>query len=95
MPDLPPFRPDVLAALLGHGLRPRDDTPAERLRDQVRDLYLFEIRRLRQAVRARAFPIDSYASRVVALRRRYPLLSLPLEHWRLPDASEPCDRMTR
>jgi hypothetical protein len=50
----------------------------------VRDLYLFEIRRLRREVRRRAFPMSSYAGRVVALRRRYPLLSLPLDHWRQP-----------
>lgn len=88
MPAPPPLRPDVLEALLGHGLRPHDDTPLERLRDQVRDLYLFEIRRLRTAVRRRAFPIDTYAARVVDLRRRYPLLSLPLDRWRRPEGRE-------
>ncbi len=76
----------MLDALLGHGLRPGPDTRLDLLRDQVRDLYLFEIRRLRRAVRRGAFPMASYAGRVVALRRRYPLLSLPLDRWRQPEA---------
>jgi len=86
---LPPYRADVLAALLGHGLRPRPETPAERLREQVRDLYLLEIRRLRAAVRRGAFPVAEYAGHVIALRRRYPLLSVPLAHWREPDGPGP------
>lgn len=89
MPASSPLRPDVLDALLGHGLRPAADTPDVRLRDQVRDLYLYEIRQLRDAVRRGAFPIDTYAGRVVALRRRYPLLSLPLPRWRAPGAAQP------
>jgi hypothetical protein len=83
------LRSVVLAALLSHGLRPTPATPVERLRTQVRDLYLYEIRQLRQAVRRGAFPIDTYAARVVALRTRYPLLSLPLDQWHEPDAARP------
>jgi hypothetical protein len=79
----------VRAALLTHGLRPDATTPLLRLRDQVRDLYLFEIRQLRQAVRRGDFPLTSYAARVVALRTRYPLLSLPLEEWDEPDHEQP------
>jgi hypothetical protein len=85
----PPLRPVVVAALLAHGLRPTPATSAERLRAQVRDLYLYEIRQLRQAVRRRDFPIDAYAARVVALRARYPLLSLPLEQWHEPAGQRP------
>lgn len=84
-----PLRPSVLAALLTHGLRPTPTTPIDRLRAQVRDLYLFEIRQLRQAVRRRAFPLDTYAARVVALRTRYPLLSLPLDQWHEPAGNQP------
>lgn len=83
------LRPLVREALLGHGLSPGPTTSAELLRVQVRDLYLVEIRRLRAAVRNRAFPMDEYAARVVALRRRYPLLSVPLEHWYEPVTREP------
>lgn len=91
VPSAPPrpLRADVRAALLVHGLRPRDDTPTELLRTQVRDLYLVEIRRLRDEVRRGAFPMTGYAAHVVELRRRYPLLSLPLAHWRAPGAQEP------
>lgn len=92
IPDAPPprrLRLDVTAALLGHGLRPLPTTPPALLRDQVRDLYLVEIRRLRDAVRHRAFPMREYAARVTALRGRYPLLSLPLELWHEPDPCEP------
>ena len=85
--DVPPLRrlrPFVRQALLEHGLSPGPATSAELLRGQVRDLYLVEIRRLRDAVRRRDFPMSEYAARVVALRGRYPLLSLPLEHWYEP-----------
>lgn len=84
-----PLRPAVLAALLTHGLRPAPTTSVERLRLQVRDLYLYEIRQLRQAVRRGAFPLDTYAARVVALRTRYPLLSLPLDRWHEPAGEGP------
>jgi hypothetical protein len=84
-----PLRSVVLAALLSHGLRPTPSTPVALLRTQVRDLYLYEIRQLRRAVRRGAFPLDTYAARVVALRTRYPLLSLPLDQWHEPDAARP------
>ena len=79
---VPPFAPLVLEALAGHGLRPRPDTPIERLRDQVNDLYRFEIRQLRSRLLAGDIPKASYADAVRALRTRYLLLSLPREHWR-------------
>lgn len=89
-PETPrPLRPAVLTALLTHGLRPSPTAAADRLRLQVRDLYLYEIRQLRQAVRRGAFPLDTYAARVVALRTRYPLLSLPLDQWHEPAGKQP------
>ncbi|MCC6162499.1 MAG: hypothetical protein IT182_04025 [Acidobacteria bacterium] len=81
-----PFPPHVLDALAGHGLRPTAETPALLLHDQVNDLYRFEIRRLRARLRAGEIPRASYAGEVLALRRRYVLLSLPLHRWR--DARE-------
>jgi hypothetical protein len=79
----PPYRydPRVLAALGGHGLVPRPDTPPDRLRDAVRDLYRYEIRRLRLSLLAGRIAKGDYADHVVALRRKYPLLSLPIEQW--------------
>ena len=75
------FRPGVLEALAGHGLRPLPTTTPELLRDAVRDLYRYEIRRLRSDLLGGRIPKVDYANRVVDLRRRYPLLSLPLELW--------------
>jgi hypothetical protein len=75
------YFPRVLEELARHGLVPRPDTSPERLRDAVRDLYKYEIRQLREALLAGRFAKVDYAGRVVALRRRYPLLSLPLDLW--------------
>jgi hypothetical protein len=71
----------VLDALAGHGARPSADTPPERLHDFVSDLYRYELRKLRSALLAGAFPKPEYYGRVVALRQRYPLLSLKPRQW--------------
>ena len=75
------YRPDVLEALARHGLQPAASTTPQQLRDAVRDLYRFEIKRLRGELLAGRFPKSEYAARVVNLRERYPLLSLPLDFW--------------
>ena len=75
------YRPEVLAELGRHGLIPRSDTSPQQLRDAVRDLYKYEIKRLRQALLAGQFPKQEYAARVVTLRGKYPLLSLPVDLW--------------
>jgi hypothetical protein len=46
------------------------------VRDFVRDLYKFEIRRLRQRMLNNEFPRSEYGGRVDALRRCYPVLAL-------------------
>jgi hypothetical protein len=75
------FREVVLEELGRHGLRPGPLTTAEQLRDALRDLYRYEIRRLRSELLAGRIPRANYAARVLDLRRRYPLLSLPTEFW--------------
>ena len=75
------YRPDVLEALADHGLRPLPSTSPQQLRDAVRDLYLYEIRRLRAELLRGNIARNRYADRVIELRRRYPLLSLPIELW--------------
>jgi hypothetical protein len=75
------YHPWVLDALAAHGLRPAPTTPPERLRELVNDLYRYELRRLRAALLAGAFPKPEYHGRVVSLRRRYPLLSLKPRQW--------------
>jgi hypothetical protein len=77
------YRPEILEELGRHGLSPRSDTSPERLRDQVRDLYRIEIRKLRDRCRAGEFPTRELPAQVVELRKRYILLSIPLVRWTL------------
>lgn len=71
----------ILEALAGHGLLPAPGTPPERLRDAVRDLYRYEIRRLRSELLAGRIAKRDYAGRVASLRDRYWVLSVPLPLW--------------
>jgi hypothetical protein len=80
------YRQDVLDGLASHGLIPRADTPPGQLRDAVRDLYRYEIRALRDRLIAGQFAKHEYAGRVILLRRRYWLLSVPLPLWLEPEA---------
>ena len=75
------YPPRVLQELARHGLRPLETTSPQQLRDAVRDLYLFEIRRLRGELLRGRIPRPEYAGHVIQLRKRYPLLSIPLEQW--------------
>jgi hypothetical protein len=78
---VPRFLPEVLDELARHGLAPREDTPPARLREQINDLYRFEIRALRDRCRAGEFTTHELPARVVELRKRYMLLSIPMERW--------------
>ena len=80
------LKPEILEALAGHGLRPTADTPVALLREQINDLYRIEIRKLRDRCRAGEFPMTELAPRVVELRKRYLLLSIPIERWVAPPA---------
>lgn len=79
------YRADVVEALARHGVRPRPETPPDLVRHFVNDLYRWELRRLRERLLAREFPREEYARRVVEVRRRYPLLSRPVESWTEPE----------
>ena len=70
------YRPEVLEQLLAHGVRPTDVTPPVLVRDFVRDLYKYEIRRLRDRYLRGDFPKREYAARVDILRQQYPVLAL-------------------
>jgi hypothetical protein len=70
------YRPDVLEHLCHHGIQPTSHTPPGLVRDFVRDLYKYEIRRLRDRMLRNEFPREEYAGRVDALRRCYPVLAL-------------------
>ena len=76
-----PFTTEVLAELARHGLAPKPDTSPARLREQINDLYRFEIRKLRDCCRAGEFTTRELPARVVDLRKRYLLLSIPVERW--------------
>jgi hypothetical protein len=70
------YRANVLEQLLVHGVRPTEHTPPQLVRGYVRDLYKYEIRRLRERYLHCDFPKVEYAGRVDDLRRRYPVLAL-------------------
>jgi hypothetical protein len=71
----------ILEELVAHGLVPGAETPPQQLRDAVRDLYRYEIRRLRGRLIAGEIAKKDYAGHVVALRKRYWLLSVPTGLW--------------
>jgi hypothetical protein len=75
------LKPEIIEALAGHGLRPKPGTPPSLLRAQINDLYRIEIRKLRDRCRAGEFPIRELPVRVVELRKRYVLLSIPIARW--------------
>ena len=81
---VPSYRPEILDELSRHGLAPRPDTAPARLREQINDLYRFEIRALRDRCRAGEFSTRELPARVVELRRRYVLLSIPVARWTEP-----------
>jgi hypothetical protein len=83
------YHAHILDELAGHGLVPRPDTAPEFLRDAVSDLYRYEIRQLRLALLAQRIPKSEYAAHVIALRKRYLLLSVPLAQWLDSNCVEP------
>lgn len=79
------YWPQVLEALAGHGVRPTPSTRPALVHEFVSDLYRFELRRLRARQVRGEIPRSEYSSHVVALRRRYLLVSVPLRHWTLDE----------
>ena len=75
------YRKSVLGELARHGIIPRSDTPPEFVHEFVNDLYLIEIRSLKQRMLAGEIRRVDYSKRVEELRNRYPILSLPLRFW--------------
>jgi len=75
------FRAYVLDELSKHGVQPTSSTRPELVHEFVRDLYRYELRRLRDRLVRGEIPKAGYFERVVALRRRYPLVSLTPHEW--------------
>ena len=78
------YHPQILDELARHGLKPRPSSSPGQLRDAVRDLYKYEIKRLRGELLAGRFPRSEYAGRVLDLRLRYRVLSIPTDLWIAP-----------
>lgn len=87
MPDGPfIYRADVRRVLLDHGVAPRPTTDPAKVRELLSALYVWEIRELgiRRRELQRTFGRQSLSATVrglEALKERYALLGLPLEHW--------------
>jgi hypothetical protein len=75
------YAPEALDILAEHGLQPHAGTPPAVVREGLSDLYRYEIRRLKQRLLAGEFPKEQYIDRVIELRRRYWLLSVPVDRW--------------
>jgi hypothetical protein len=75
------YRPDILAQLLAHGVRPASRTRPALVFRFLNDLYRYELRRLKDARVDGRIAAADYAPRVVALRRQYPLVSVPVQMW--------------
>lgn len=75
------YRPEVLEQLALHGIRPGPATPPALIRGYLSALYRYEIRRLKGRLLRGEFPRHEYLSRVVHLRLKYPLLSIPTDRW--------------
>ena len=71
----------ILAQLVTHGVSPTPSTPPELLKEFVSDLYRFELRRLRRSQVAGETPKSEYVAHVVALRKKYILISIPVRLW--------------
>lgn len=71
----------LLEALAALGVKPTPATAPERVRAQISDLYRHELRTLRDRLVRRDIPKQGYSDRVIALRRRYWMLSVPLHLW--------------
>jgi hypothetical protein len=79
------YRADVLQWLWRHGVQPAASTPPELVHQFVKDLYRFELRRLRDRLKQGAIPKAGYYDQVVALRLAYPLISLQPADWLMPE----------
>jgi hypothetical protein len=75
------YPPELAGALEAFGLAPRPTTPPAFVRDALNDLYRYELRRLRDRLRAGAVLKADYLAAVVATRRRYWPLSLNVDAW--------------
>ncbi len=75
------LRPSVREELGRHGVETGpEDTPGT-LRERLNDVYVEEVRRLRERQVRGEIPRSEYARHVADLKARFPLLGLPLDLW--------------
>ena len=72
---------ELADALLALGLAPTSTTPPAFARGAIDELYKYELRRLRHQHRIGEVARDHYLGRVIALRKKYWMLTLPLAAW--------------
>lgn len=75
------YKPEVLEQLWLHGIHPTPGTRPELVHEFVSDLYRYELRKLRHRLVTGQIPKAGYYDRVVALRRKYPLVSVAARYW--------------
>ena len=75
------YPPELLNALLNFGLAPLPRTPPLLVRDQLNELYRYEIRRLRDQLRDGLVAKPDYVGLVITLRKKYWPLSLQPKDW--------------
>lgn len=75
------LRPAVLEALARRGIGPGSEDTPESLKERLNELYLEDVRRLRERQRAGGIALHDYARHARALKESYPLLGLPLALW--------------
>ena len=87
------YKPDILAQLLLHGIRPAPGTRPAIVQEFLGDLYRYEIRKLKARLLRREFPQARYHGLVVDLRRKYPLVSIPVHVWTAPGSPAESDHV--
>ena len=78
------YKATVLSELARHGIKPHGEVTPEFIHDYLNDLYRYEIRRLKERLKAGLILKSDYSAHVSRLRERYPLLSLPIRFWTEP-----------
>ena len=75
------LRSSVREELDRHGVTGGPLDTAATLRERLNDVYVGEVRLLRERQVRGEIPLRDYAQHVWALKARFPLLGLPLELW--------------
>jgi hypothetical protein len=75
------YKPEILAMLADHGVMPKPTTPPVTARAVVNDIYRYELRLLRDRYLVGEVSRKAYYDQVVAVRNRYPVMTILTRHW--------------